>query len=193
MALQRRTQSHLIELAEVGGPYKTNVVSPCSLPDAWFDSGYMFTHQLDDFLNLIFFHAGGRGSSDRFSSCSLSPLAGVFNASDNLGKLHRVESRPKCRQLLVNLVWNGHANVWRSIMKENGNRSPRVSRTEIHGDKQPLARSSRTTSSHYCRQAQAHFWKPRRRSATTRTGALLHPLRPPLQPKLNWRCRRERY
>ena len=148
------------------------------------------------FFKPFFFHAGGRGSSDRFSSCSLSPLAGVFNASDNFVELHRVESRPKCTQLLVNLVWNGHTNVWRSILKENGNRSPRVSRTEIHGDKQPLARSSRTTSSHYfrhCRQAQAHFWRPRRRPATTRAGALLHPLLPPLQPPLNRRCRRERY
>ena len=31
-------------------------------------------------------------------------LAGVFNASDNLGKLHRLENRPKSRQVLVNWV-----------------------------------------------------------------------------------------
>ena len=62
-------------------------------------------HQLDDFLTHVL-PEGGRGSWDQFSSCSLSPLPGVFNASENLGKLHRLESVPKCRQCLINLSWN---------------------------------------------------------------------------------------
>ena len=37
--------------------------------------------------------------------CSPRPLAGVFNASDNLNKLHRLENRPKSRQFLVKFGW----------------------------------------------------------------------------------------
>ena len=33
-------------------------------------------------------------------------LARVFNASENLGTLHRLENRPKGTQSLVNLGWN---------------------------------------------------------------------------------------
>ena len=35
----------------------------------------------------------------------LGALTGVFNASVNLGKLYRLENRPKSRKCLVNLGW----------------------------------------------------------------------------------------
>ena len=35
-------------------------------------------------------------------------IAGVFNASDNLGKLHRLENRPKSRHFLVDLGWSSN-------------------------------------------------------------------------------------
>ena len=53
----------------------------------------------------------------------LSPLAGVFNASDNFGKLHRLEIRPKSRQFLVNSEWNSddvnvHPVLLKSVTRE---------------------------------------------------------------------------
>ena len=46
------------------------------------------------------------------------PLAGVFNASDNLGMLHRLEIRPKDRLCLDNLGWNSDdVNVHPVLLK----------------------------------------------------------------------------
>ena len=42
----------------------------------------------------------------------------VFNASDNFGKLHRLEIRPKSRQFLVNSEWNSDdVNVHPVLLK----------------------------------------------------------------------------